>query len=160
MTSSEVFNTPFELGLRMVFLLNSLHPHRADLQTLMYLDYAVIYTGDLGGPPSLHTPVPLRGVEYASRRDVIEQGLSLMALRAFVDAAPTQEGIDYGIGESGPSLIELLGNHYATALRDRCNWVAANFRRHSGPELEAVFGARSELWRTHFIDLEDSLREA
>lgn len=68
MSSSEVFNTPFELGLRMVFLLNALHPRKADLQTLMYLDYAVIYTGDLNGPPSLHTPVPLRGAEYISRR--------------------------------------------------------------------------------------------
>lgn len=87
----------------MVFLLNALHPRKADLQTLMYLDYAVIYTGDLNGPPSLHTPVPLRGAEYISRREIIEQGLYLMAFRAFVDAMATQEGIKYGIGESGES---------------------------------------------------------
>lgn len=154
MNNTSVFNTPFELGVRMVFLLHSLRPRRADLQALMYLDYAAIYTGDLGGPQSLHTPVPLRGAEYVSRRGVIERGLYLMATRAFVEVTATGDGIEYGIGESGPPLIELLGGRYTHALRDRCNWVAENFGGFSGTQLENIFGAKSELWRTHFIGRE------
>ena len=67
------FNSPFELGVRMVYLLNSLQPAGADLQMLVLLDYAIVYSDDLGGPPSLHTPVPYRGSEYMSRRDLIAQ---------------------------------------------------------------------------------------
>lgn len=55
------FNSPYELGVRMVYLLNSLHPAGADLQKLVLLDYAIVYSNDLGGPPSLHTPVPYSG---------------------------------------------------------------------------------------------------
>ena len=138
----------------MVFLLNALHPRKADLQTLMYLDYAVIYTGDLNGPPSLHTPVPLRGAEYISRREIIEQGLYLMAFRAFVDAMATQEGIKYGIGESGPALVDLLGGQYTKDLRDRCNWVSEHFGGYTDFQLEEIFGAKGRLWRTHFIGKE------
>ena len=82
---NEVFNTPFELGVRMVYLLMALYPRKVDLQRLVYFDYAAIYSADLNGPESLHTPVPLRGGEYTSRREVIEEGLYLMAQRSFVD---------------------------------------------------------------------------
>ncbi|PJL72308.1 threonine transporter RhtB [Stenotrophomonas maltophilia] len=149
--SSQVFNTPFELGIRMVYLLYALHPRKPDLQTLLYLDYAVIYSADVGGPESLHTPVPLRGVEYASRRETIEAGLLLMAGRAFVDARATSEGIRYGIGESGPALIDLLGGPYNRALRQRCAWVARELGSRSEAELEALLGARGSLWSAHFI---------
>ena len=47
------FNSPFELGIRMVYLLNSLQPTGADLQKLVLLDYAIVYSHDLDGPPSL-----------------------------------------------------------------------------------------------------------
>lgn len=46
------FNSPFELGVRMVYLLNSLQPAGADLQKLVLLDYAVVYSDDLGGLPA------------------------------------------------------------------------------------------------------------
>ncbi len=75
MMMSKVFNTPFELGVRMVYLLMALYPRKLDLQRLVYFDYAAIYSADLNGPESLHTPVPLRGGEYTSRREVIEEGL-------------------------------------------------------------------------------------
>lgn len=43
----ELFNTPFELGLRMVYLLFALRPTGADLQKLVLLDYAIIYSKDV-----------------------------------------------------------------------------------------------------------------
>ncbi len=78
---TRVFNSPFELGFRMVYLLSAMRPGGADLQKLILLDYAVVYSGDLGGPDSLHTPVPYRGSELLSRRTLIEQGLHLMSSR-------------------------------------------------------------------------------
>ncbi|WP_368840580.1 ABC-three component system middle component 2 [Pseudomonas guariconensis] len=52
-----MFNSPFELGIRMVYLLQALMPHGADLQKLVLLDYAIVYSADLNGPSSLHTRV-------------------------------------------------------------------------------------------------------
>ncbi|MFM0069291.1 ABC-three component system middle component 2 [Paraburkholderia aspalathi] len=44
---SRVFNSPFELGFRMVYLLSALRPAGADLQKLILLDYAVVYSSVL-----------------------------------------------------------------------------------------------------------------
>lgn len=149
--TTKVFNTPFELGVRMVYLLLALHPRKADLQRLVYLDYATIYSADLGGPESLHTPVPLRGGEYTSRREVIEEGLYLMATRSFVDVTATESGILYGIGENGPSLTGLMGGVYSKALADRCRWVTGKFGAKSDGELDQVFGAHGVLWGAQFV---------
>jgi len=154
MSKSEIFNTPFELGVRMVYLLHALHPRKADLQRLMYLDYAAIYSEDVGGPKSLHTPVPLRGVEYASRRQVIEDGLYLMIIRSFVDIVLSDTGILYGLGESGSSLVDLVGGEYTSALAERCRWVAAELGDKTDVELEDMFGANGILWRAHFLGSE------
>ena len=45
--SVAAFNSPFELGVRMVYLLNSLQPIGADLQKLVLLDYAIVYSDDI-----------------------------------------------------------------------------------------------------------------
>src|SRR5688572_15522249 len=91
----------------MVYLLRALGPSGADLQKLVLLDYAVVYSGDLGGPLSLHTPVPYRGAELMSRRELIENGLYLMSTRGLVGARLADDGITY---EAGPTSLALVGS--------------------------------------------------
>lgn len=151
---NEIFNTPFELGVRMVYLLLALYPRKVDLQRLIYFDYAAIYSADLDGPKSLHTPVPLRGGEYASRRGVIEEGLYLMSSRSFVDVEAGTNGITYHLGENGPSLIGLIGGYYSKELSRRCKWVAEALGDKTDKELEQMFGARGVLWGAEFVAAE------
>ncbi len=138
----------------MIFLLQALHPHKIDLQRLVYLDYASIYSEDLGGPSSLHTPVPLRGGEYISRREVIEEGLYIMASRSFVNVEATENGIVYGLGENGTSLIRLIGGEYSHALLKRCEWVSSNFASLTDKELESIFDNSGLLWGAQFVSSE------
>jgi hypothetical protein len=151
MKMNEIFNSPFELGVRMVYLLRALYPRKVDLQRLIYFDYAAIYSADLGGPECLHTPVPLRGGEYASRREVIEEGLYLMACRSFVDVEAGTTGITYRLGENGPSLIGLIGGYYSKELARRCEWVADALGDKTDEELEYLFGAQGVLWGAEFV---------
>lgn len=151
---SEVFNTPFELGVRMVYLLMALYPRKVDLQRLVYFDYAAIYSADLNGPESLHTPVPLRGGEYTSRREVIEEGLYLMAQRAFVDVEAGPSGITYQLGDNGPALMGLIGGEYARELKERCQWVASTLGDLDDQPLERLFGVRGSLWGAEFVGVE------
>ena len=148
---SEVFNTPFELGVRMVHLLMALYPRTVDLQRLVYYDYAAIYSADLGGPESLHTPVPLRGGEYASRRAIIEDGLYLMASRSFVEVTASPLGIMYQLGENGPSLVGLIGGRYSKELVHRCRWVVSTLGEKTDSQLEEIFDTRGVLWGAEFV---------
>lgn len=138
----------------MVYLLKFLYPRKVDLQTLVYLDYASIYSADLGGPPSLHTPVPLRGGEYASRREVIENGLFLMATRGFVAVDASTNGIYYSLGEHGVTFIGLIGGQYSKALSERCEWVAKFLGNEEAIQLEKIFNTRGTTWGAEFIGSE------
>jgi hypothetical protein len=141
-----LFNSPFELGLRMVYLLSALTPNGADLQKLVLLDYAIVYSGDLDGPPSLHTPVPFRGTELLSRRELIEQGLYLMSTRGLVDAKADESGITYLAGQSALALVGSLTSSYFAELERRCCWAAQRFKAKDSAELMREFAERGHLW--------------
>jgi hypothetical protein len=145
-SSVPVFNSPFELGLRMVYLLTALRPHGADLQKLVLLDYAIVYSGDLDGPESLHTPVPYRGAELLSRRELIEQGLYLMSTRGLVDATTDETGITYFAGSSALTLIGTLTSRYFLSLEERCSWAASTFEGRDSATLMREFAERGHLW--------------
>jgi hypothetical protein len=148
---NDVFNTPFELGVRMVYLLMALYPRKVDLQRLVYFDYAAIYSADLNGPESLHTPVPLRGGEYSSRREIIEEGLYLMAKRSFVNVIADSNGISFQLGDNGPALIGLIGGDYSRELIKRCQWVALELGDKEDKTLEETFGVHGILWGAEFV---------
>lgn len=146
------FNSPFELGVRMVYLLNSLQPAGADLQKLVLLDYAVVYSDDLGGPPSLHTPVPYRGSEYLSRRDLIAQSLYLMSTRGLVAVAMDETGITYFAGDTARTMVGALTAPYLRELEGRCRWAAATFATLNSRDMTDKFAQQGHLWGAELED--------
>jgi hypothetical protein len=144
------FNSPFELGVRMVYLLNSLQPAGADLQKLVLLDYAIVYSDDLGGPPSLHTPVPYRGGEYLSRRDLIAQSLYLMSTRGLVAAVMDETGITYFAGDSARTMVGALTAPYLRELEGRCQWAAETFATLNSRDMTERFAQQGHLWGAEF----------
>ncbi|CAG9164514.1 ABC-three component system middle component 2 [Cupriavidus pampae] len=141
-----VFNSPFELGFRMVYLLSALRPGGADLQKLILLDYAVVYSGDLGGPDSLHTPVPYRGSELLSRRTLIEQGLHLMSSRGLVAAEMDDQGVTYVAGPAALTLVGSVAAPYFTRLFQRCEWAAKRFGAADSNTLTQEFTEQGHRW--------------
>lgn len=140
------FNSPFELGLRMVYLLQALSPRGSDLQKLVLLDYAIVYSADLNGPSSLHTPIPFRGAELLSRRELIEKGLHLMSTRGLVSASWDDEGILYFAGDIARTMTSSLTSKYLRDLEARCAWAAERYGHVDSIELSAQFAANGHLW--------------
>jgi hypothetical protein len=140
------FNSPFELGLRMVYLLTSLRPAQADLQKLVLLDYAAIYSGDLGGPPSLHTPVPFRGGEMLTRRELIQQGLYLMSTKGLVHAHLSEDGILFETGPNAVPLVGSLQSSYFQDLQRRCDWAVLKYGQSDSITLTTHFNELGHRW--------------
>ena len=147
-----VFNSPYELGLRMVYLLSAIGADGADLQKLVLLDYAVIYSGDLDGPPSLHTPVPFRGNEMLTRRALIEQGLQLMSTRGLVDARLTANGVIFNSGPSSRALTGSVSAPYCRQLEARCEWAAKKFASRDSIALTQIFNDLGHRWGAELAD--------
>jgi hypothetical protein len=148
---NNIFNTPFELGTRMVFLLLEISPQAVSLDRLCYLDYALIYSADLGGPESLHTPVPLRGGEYLSRQQVIEDGLHFMSGRGFINIDANKEGIFYKAGENASAFVGLIGGDYANKLKERSKWVAKFLLEKTYDEMKETFDKGGLSWGAQLL---------
>ncbi|MCD4504504.1 hypothetical protein LQR30_10335 [Chromobacterium piscinae] len=130
----------------MVYLLQALAPHGADLQKLVLLDYVIVYSADLNGPCSLHTPIPFRGAELMSRRELIEQGLYLMSTRGLVTATWDDNGITYFAGEIARTMTGALTSNYLRELEHCCEWAAEQYGQADSTELTAQFAASGHLW--------------
>ncbi|HCC81239.1 MULTISPECIES: ABC-three component system middle component 2 [unclassified Methylophaga] len=133
------FNSPFELGIRMVYMLSSMFPRGADLQKLLLLDYAAIYSGDFSGPVSLHTPVPYRSAEIYTRRTIVLSGLRLMATKNLVDIQLDDDGITYFAGINARAIVDSVESPYFSELVMRCNWVTSKYGSVDMIELTKIF---------------------
>lgn len=141
------FNSAFELGIRMAMLLLAIRPERADLQKLVLLDYALVYSADLGGPSSLHTPVPQRGSELFSRRSRIQQGLYLMSSKEVVEVSFSKEdGIEYGAGRACRTFVTALTYEYFRQMEVRAAWVADSFGKSTSNQLTEIWEREGRFW--------------
>src|SRR4051794_38949553 len=94
------FNSPLEAGTRAVAVLAAAYPRAFDLQRLIAFDHLLVHTGDIGGPASLHPPVPLRSAELLVRRKLVERALLLMMTRDLIGRQVGSDGIRYIAGEN------------------------------------------------------------
>lgn len=142
------FNSPYELGVRMVYLLNSMFPASADIEKLLLLDYAVIHSKDFDGPDSLHTPVPYRTSEIYVRYDAAKLGMYVMCTKRLVDMQLDKSGITYLAGENSRVLIDSIDSLYLSKLIDRCDWVVNKFGGIDTFELSRFFNDHGHRWST------------
>ncbi len=144
------FNTPFEAGLRSVCVLAEAYPHALDLPTLVNLDYVVVHSGDVGGPPSLHAPVPLRSGEILVRRGLIEAGLLLMISRGLVERNIDNGGVYYLATDAAGPFVGNLGTAYNRQLRERAQWAAQEFASLNAKEVSRRLSSLFDGWAPQF----------
>jgi hypothetical protein len=133
-------NSPLEVGMRSLALLSESFPAPLDLAQLVYLDHAVLHSGDLDGPPSLHPRLPAGPGELAMRRILIEQGLTVLMRAGLAEVQATQDGLVYRATEGGPGFIEILESSYMGALRERAQWIIQD---HGFPAMDSRAAMRS-----------------
>lgn len=145
------FNSPFETGLRSVAILVAAFPRALDLHRLVVFDHLVVHTGDVGGPDSLHPPVPMRSTEILVRRQLIERGLMLMlSRRLLIRSAEECVGIVYRAGDFAETLLDSLSSPYLAALRERTHWVVDTFADLSDEEINVRTGPIFDRWVEQF----------
>jgi hypothetical protein len=126
------FNTPYEVGFRSLVVLAEIFADAADLQRLIFYDYLMVHSGDISeGPQSLHPATPFRAQEYAVRRDILSNGLLLMASRNLAQIRVTSAGIEYSATELTVPFLDRLTTRYVKVLAERAEWVHEVFGRMS-----------------------------
>ncbi len=121
-------NSSLEVGIRALVLLSETFPRRLDVAQLVYLDHAMLHSGDLtDGPSSLHPDLPIGPGELGMRRRLIEQGLVVLMRAGLADMTATDEGFLYGATEEAASFLNVLESPYVGLLRERASWLASTY---------------------------------
>jgi hypothetical protein len=145
------FNSPFEVGVRALFVLHAISPIRVDLQRLVFYDYLLVHSGDPGGgPPSANAPVPHRSGEWMVRRELLSAGLNLMFAKELVEKSFRPDGILYGASELTGPFLGYLQSEYAQTVRNAATWLAARFGGISDAALTNYMVENLERWGAEF----------
>jgi hypothetical protein len=152
------FNTPLETGIRSLAILTAVFPRELDLQYLVFFDYLAVHSGDVGGPESLHAPLPLRSGELTVRRELIKRGLFLMMSRGLVQRLALENGFQYIATDTAGAFLSMLSSQYISKLKERAEWVAETFAESTPEELKAVERRFFLEWSPQF-QLFESARE-
>lgn len=148
---NRVFNTPLDVGLRSLFLLASTKKS-FDLQSLVYLDYFLIHSGDiLDGPKSLHPAASFRAGEILIKREIMKEGLRLMHLKQLLIIIPKENGIYYSGNRLTKAFIKNYSEtEYSKELMNRAKWVVKKFGKFNELKLKNYVEVNLTKWGVEF----------
>lgn len=125
MNSKDLYNSPVEIGARIVLLLAGL-ARKLDLDELIFLDYASIYSGDFQGEPSLHPVLLNRLTELVRRREIFPGAIKLFTSKGLMTSQVDEQGVRYFITKEGSAFAAKLTTEYHADFRRRVSWVEGN----------------------------------
>jgi hypothetical protein len=131
------FNNNLETGLRVLSILNATFPKSYDLQSIVYLDYLTVHSGDVSeDSKSLHPPVPNRKGEMFVRREIIYSSLELFISKGLISRLYLENGIEYIASESSTTFLESLNEEYSVKLQTMSSWVNEFVNKHQDVKLK------------------------
>lgn len=148
-------NSPLEVGLRVLFVLQEAFPQHLDLNQLVLLDHSVLHSADLGGPASLHPAVPIRAGELGIKREAIEAGLEVIVRSELAKAGVGDGGIEFWASETADGFIALLETEYAGQLHSRARWVVDHFGTLDEQTLRSALSSVAMHWSEEFVPATD-----
>lgn len=148
-----IFNSPLEIGLRALILINSGSPQKYDLQTLIYYDYFMLYSGDLGneeGASSIHPNIPYRFGEIIVRRKVMQDGLDLMYSKGLIEIIYDSDGISYISSQLTLPFLELFQSSYYQQIKSSAEFII-NYFNNKNENLDTFIKSNIKNWGGEFI---------
>lgn len=125
MNSKDLYNSPVEIGARIVLLLAGL-ARQLDLDELIFLDYVSIYSSDFQGEPSLHPVMLNRLAELVRRREIFPGAIKLFTAKGLMTSQVDEQGVRYSITSAGSAFVAKLSTEYHADFRRRVSWVEEN----------------------------------
>ncbi|MEY9911869.1 hypothetical protein ABIA35_008126 [Catenulispora sp. MAP12-49] len=139
-------NSPLEVGIRALVLLAETFPERLDVAQLVYLDHAMVHSGDLrGGPASLHPDLPVGPGELGMRRNLIEEGLVVLMRAGLAEVVIESGGLLYRATEESESFLGIIEAPYLNELKDRAAWLF-EAHMHEEPNVREGMKAITARW--------------
>ncbi|MGJ1233856.1 MULTISPECIES: ABC-three component system middle component 2 [Sphingobacterium] len=146
----KLYNTPIEIAIRCLLNLN-FSDNGTDAERLMFFDYLCLNTADVGGPISIHPPIPNRGIQIFGRKELIKKALALLLSKELIDVTANDSGFNYIINQSGKKFLDYFQTQYFNELREKINWTQQYFREMSNSQMREFIDINLEKWGGEFL---------
>ncbi|MDR9876728.1 hypothetical protein RJC98_16185 [Pseudomonas allii] len=125
MNSKDLYNSSVEIGARIILMLAGL-AREVDLDELIFLDYAAIYSSDFQGEASLHPVLLNRLAELVRRREIFPGAIKLFTAKGLMTSQVDEHGVRYSITTAGSEFAANLTTEYHSGFRRHVSWVQEN----------------------------------
>ena len=110
---NKLFNSPFEMSLRIVLLLASAPKEKFSVDRIIGLDFISCYFSDFGLPfPNLHGDNGYRYGEIVGRRLLVQEAVKSLVTQGLIEVT-IDRGYLFSISASGSKYAEKLETDYA-----------------------------------------------
>ena len=115
----KLFNTPFEVSLRILLILSAVKPHSITIDRIAAYDLMTVYGRDFGmAEQNLHGENQFSFSELPAKRKQLNGALRSLVLDGFVSVAPSPRGFLFGLNERGREFVKSMQSEYAAAYRE------------------------------------------
>ena len=115
---SDVFNTEFEVSLRILLTLESSGQRRLSADMIAATDFITVYGREFGvSDENLHGENNYKFGEFALRREVVKDSLKSLVLDGFVYVDDKENGFTYYLNDRGQKYAAKFNSEYAVNYR-------------------------------------------
>lgn len=150
-----IFNSPLEMGLRLLFIFNKTSKP-LDQQRLIYYNYLLVHSADIpNSPKSIHADLPRRSCEMLVNRSVVKKGLTLLLLKDLIDVEYSKSGILYKKNHNTELFVQYFDSDYSKLLQERAEWLCSKFDELTDSQITQLMDSNLGKWGSEFSVIYD-----
>lgn len=150
MNIASIYNTSYEVGVRVLILLN-FTSGPIDLQRIIYYDYLMLHYGDIDEDyESVHPANPFHTTELYIRRELIQSALDLICKKGLTNIIFSNDGFLYEISFLGRNFIKCFESDYFAKLIKYAQLVTNRFDDFSVHDLNEFVSINVGKWKDEF----------
>lgn len=141
---TKVFNTPFEISLRVLLTLDAVDKRPQTVDMITVADFITIYGKDFGiTDDNLHGDNSYKFCELAARRSLVTDALKSLVLDGLIVATASKKGFLYMINDNGKTFCEGLKSSYSMEYRKTAIQVQAYISNHNQGDILRLINRQS-----------------
>ena len=116
--NNKVFNTTFEISMRLLLVLSLTKKRGLTLDNLATADFITNYSKEFGlSDNNLHGDNEFSFSEFSTRRSLAQDAIKQLVLEGMIEVSYSTDGFRYSISERGQAFSNTLTSDYTTEYR-------------------------------------------
>lgn len=143
MTQTQLFNSPFEMGLRIILLLSASSRQPCTVDRIVGLDFITCYAADFDLPyPNLHGMNNYKYGEIVSRRLLVQEAVKDLVTTGMINVN-VDRGYLFSASEVGKRYARKLKSDYASDYKEIAKAVVKKYKNNTDEGILATIQEHS-----------------